>query len=224
MTIQRNIRMLACDYDGTLAEHGKMNSVTEQALRDVKQAGLLLGLVTGRLLDDLLRVCPQVPLFDIVIAENGAVLYQPSNGETIDLGPSPSAEFCAALDQRGVNFATGRVLVNTLRPYGDAVREAIQTCNCDLEMIFNNEALMILPRGVDKASGLQAGVERLDMTADAVVAVGDAENDVAFLRAAGLAVAVANAIDELKREADIVTEGVAGDGVVEFVEKHLLAQ
>ena len=222
--MQSNIRMLACDYDGTLAEHGKMSVVTEQALRDVKQTGLLLGLVTGRLLDDLLQVCPQVPLFDIVIAENGAVLYQPSSDEIVDLGPSPSAEFCGALDQRGVDFAVGRVLVNTLRLYGDAVREAIQEYNCDLEMILNNEALMILPRGVDKASGLQVGVERLGVTVDVVAAVGDAENDVAFLRAAGLGVAVANAIDELKGEADIVTEGVAGAGVVEFVEKHLLAQ
>ena len=220
--MQGNIQMLACDYDGTLAEHGKMNAMTEQALHDVKQAGLFLGLVTGRLLDDLMQVCPQVPLFDIVIAENGAVLYQPSSGETVDLGPSPSAEFCTALDQRGVDYAVGRVLVNTFRPYSDAVREAIQTSNCDLEMILNNEALMILPRGVDKASGLQVGVERLGITVDAVAAVGDAENDVAFLRAAGLGVAVANAIDELKREADIVTEGVAGVGVVEFVEKHLL--
>ena len=39
----------------------------------------LLLLVTGRKLDDLLKVLPQVELFDQVVAENGGLLYRPAD-------------------------------------------------------------------------------------------------------------------------------------------------
>ena len=48
--------------------------------------------------------------------------------------------------------------------------------------------------------------------------VGDAENDHALLAYCGCAVAVSNALQSLKDEADVVTRGSHGDGVIEVIE------
>jgi hypothetical protein len=81
---------------------------------------------------------------------------------------------------------------------------------------------MVLPRGVDKASGLIAAADRLGLSPPAIVAIGDAENDQAMLQKCGLGVAVENALDVIKAVADHVTAGCAGEGVARFVDEHLL--
>ncbi len=68
---------LACDYDGTLAHHGRVEASTIAALERVRASGRKLLLVTGRQLDDLRSVFVEVDLFDAVVAENGALLYDP---------------------------------------------------------------------------------------------------------------------------------------------------
>ena len=68
---------LASDYDGTLATHGAMDAATVAALHRLRAGGRKLLLVTGRRLDDLFSVCREIDLFDRVVAENGAVLYDP---------------------------------------------------------------------------------------------------------------------------------------------------
>jgi hypothetical protein len=62
----------------------------------------------------------------------------------------------------------------------------------------------------------------LGLSADEVMAIGDAENDFPFLRMSGLSVAVANAIPALKKEAQLVTKSERGAGVAEAI-AHLLA-
>jgi hydroxymethylpyrimidine pyrophosphatase-like HAD family hydrolase len=54
-----------------------------------------------------------------------------------------------------------------------------------------------------------------------VVGLGDAENDIAFLRLCGRSVAVANALDSVKESADIVTHGEEGRGAAEILQALL---
>src|SRR6202021_167496 len=77
---------------------------------------------------------------------------------------------------------------------------------------------LVLPPGVNKASGLKGALEDLGLSAHNVVSVGDAENDHAFLQASGYAVAVANALPSIKDEADLVTKAARGAGVAELIE------
>ena len=69
------------DYDGTIAHHGVVDEVTQAALRRLRAGARRLLLVTGRELDDLRRVAPPLDLFDLVVAENGALLFDPASGE-----------------------------------------------------------------------------------------------------------------------------------------------
>jgi len=80
---------LATDYDGTIAHHGEVDEATLAALERLCGASRRLVLVTGRELDDLLRVLPRIDLFDMVVAENGAVLYRPATKEARMLAPPP---------------------------------------------------------------------------------------------------------------------------------------
>lgn len=71
---------LAADYDGTIAHHGAVDKKTCNSLKRLKQTGRRLILVTGRELAELKHAFPEVSMFDRVVAENGAVIYDPTSG------------------------------------------------------------------------------------------------------------------------------------------------
>jgi phosphoglycolate phosphatase-like HAD superfamily hydrolase len=82
---------------------------------------------------------------------------------------------------------------------------------------------MILPSGVNKATGLAYALAQLNLSPHDVVGVGDAENDHAFLALCEWSVAVDNALPSLKQRADWVTPSPRGRGVVELT-SALLAE
>jgi HAD superfamily hydrolase (TIGR01484 family) len=207
---------LACDYDGTIAHHGRVEASTIAALERVPASGRKLLLVTGRQLDDLRSVFVEIDLFEAVVAENGALLYQPRTQSERTIAKRPPAAFVEALRRRYVPLAVGRVIVATWEPHEREVLETIRDLGLELHVIFNKGAVMVLPAGVSKASGLAAALTELGLSAHNVVGVGDAENDHAFLSSCGCAVAVANALPTIKAIADIVTKGEAGAGVEEL--------
>ena len=103
----------------------------------------------------------------------------------------------------------------------EIVLETIRELGLELQIIFNKGAVMVLPSGVNKASGLAAALAECGLSPHNVVGIGDAENDHAFLAMCGCSVAVANALDSVKAEADLVTRGARGDGVRELIERLL---
>ena len=188
------IRALATDYDGTLASHGVVDASTLAALERLKASGRALLMVTGRELPDLRSVFPALDLFDAVVVENGALLYRPGQGEQLLAPPAPAA-LVADLRRRGVEpLAVGRAIVATLSANAAAVAEAIAASAPSWQMIFNKDSVMVLPEGVDKASGLLAALHALGLASPQVLGVGDAENDQPFLAVCGLSAAVANAL------------------------------
>jgi hydroxymethylpyrimidine pyrophosphatase-like HAD family hydrolase len=215
-------QLLATDYDDTLATNGRIAPEVIDGMRRLRAAGRRIVLVTGRELDDLLSVCPEIQLFERVVAENGAVVYRPGARETVLLADPPPRAFCDLLRRKGVPFSAGRIVVGTHVPHDEQVLEAIRKLGLELQVIFNKGAVMVLPSGVNKATGLQAALDELHVSAARVIAVGDAENDHALLRACGCGVAVANAIPSLKKEADLVTHAKSGRGVLEVIEAMLM--
>ncbi|MBZ9668383.1 HAD-IIB family hydrolase [Mesorhizobium sp. ES1-3] len=211
---------LATDYDGTLAHDGTVSKKTLSALERFKKSGRKLLLVTGRELPDLKRVFPDVRLFDKVVAENGALIYTPASEEERVISPSPEPKFVTRLKKQGVKpLSVGRSIVATWEPHQATVLEVIKKMGLELEIIFNKGAVMVLPSGVNKATGLAAALEDLHLSPHNVVGIGDAENDHAFLQACGCSVAVDNAIPAVKGTANLVTRGARGKGVEELIAK-----
>jgi hypothetical protein len=212
---------LASDYDGTLAKDGRVLDQTLEALQRFRQSGRRLILVTGRELKDLESVFSRLDLFDSIVAENGAVLYTPSTREKRILAPVPKPLFLETLHQRGIPIGVGDAIVSTWHPNEAAVLEIIHDLGLELQVIFNKGAVMVLPSGVNKRSGLQAALDRLCISEHNVVGVGDAENDHAFLEFCECGVAVANALPAVKDTADLVTAMDHGSGVTELIEMVL---
>jgi HAD superfamily hydrolase (TIGR01484 family) len=213
---------LATDYDGTLALHGKVDEPTVAALDRVRASGRRLIMVTGRELDELATVCPYLDRFDLIVAENGALLFDPKNREHTLLGDPPPHKFVETLIARGVGpISVGRAIVATWEPHETTVLQTIHELGLELQVIFNKGAVMVLPSGVNKATGLQVALHRLCLSPHNVVGIGDAENDHAFLSYCECGVAVANALPVTKEYADWVTVGDHGGGVIELADRLL---
>ena len=215
-------RALATDYDGTLARDGHAGRGALDALARLQESGRALLLVTGRQLPDLESVFPELGLFDRVVAENGALVYSPSTGEQRLFGEAPPDELVREALRRGVTrFSLGQVIFAAWKPHEVVLLEIIRELGLEHRIVFNKDAVMVLPSGVNKATGLRAALRELALAPEETVGIGDAENDHAFLDACGLAVAVANALPSLKQHCHLVTQGEAGDGVQELIERWL---
>jgi hydroxymethylpyrimidine pyrophosphatase-like HAD family hydrolase len=213
---------LAVDYDGTLARNGRVDEPTLLALERWRDSGRKLILVTGRELDELEQVFGRLDVFDRVVAENGALLLAPASRELRPLAAAPPPAFVEALRQRGVTpLFVGRVVVATWQPQEAAVAQVIRELGLPLEVIRNKRAVMVLPAGIDKATGLRAALAELKIPPGDTVGVGDAENDQPLLNACGYAAAVANALPAVKRRVDYVATRDHGGGVAEVIDKLL---
>ncbi len=210
---------LATDYDGTLAKDGRVSEATIEALVRLKESGRRLILVSGRERADLLRVFTRFELFDRLVLENGAVLIRPGAGDVLLGDPPPQALIDRLQERRVSPLSWGDVIVSSWEPNETVVLETIRELGLEHQVIFNKGAVMVLPPGINKATGIRAALKDLRLSAHNVVGIGDAENDVAFLNLCGCAVAVANALPSIKENADVVTVGSRGDGVIEIADR-----
>lgn len=209
--------VLAADFDGTIAEQGVVPQTTLDALQRIKDSGRKLVLVTGRRLEPLLELLPNIALFDQVVVENGAVMYTPSDGKETLLAAAPPAELLQKMRERGVErIECGRIIVATWRPYETIALDVISELAIDTQIIFNKDAVMLLPSGCNKAFGLGFALAALQISPLNTVCVGDAENDQAMMRLCGVSVAVDNALDAVKEMCRIVTTSPRGAGVEEL--------
>jgi hydroxymethylpyrimidine pyrophosphatase-like HAD family hydrolase len=212
---------LATDYDGTIAHDGIVDQATVDALFRARDAGLRVVLVTGRELSDLFNTFAHSSVFEMIVAENGAVLYDPTTAAVRSIASPPPPSLLERLAQENVPVSVGHSIVATVEPYEHQVLAAIRDLGLEWHVIFNKGSVMALPADITKASGLAAALATLRLEPARVIGVGDAENDQAFLRACGLAVAVANALPSVKEIAHLVTDGARGAGVAELIARIL---
>ena len=219
-----NVDALATDYDGTIAHDGVVDASTIEALGRAREAGLRLIMVTGRELSDLFNTFEHASLFDRIVAENGAVLFDPVAGTLEVISPPPPPALLERLERDKVPISVGHSIVATVEPYEHQVLSAIHDLGLEWHVIFNKGSVMALPADVTKATGLAPALAALGLTHQRTIGVGDAENDQAFLRSCGLAVAVANALPSVKEIAHIVTAGAQGAGVTELIDRLLAGE
>ena len=214
-------RALATDFDGTIAHDGHVDETTLRALRRVRASGHALILVTGRELPSLFNTFGNVDVFDRVVAENGGVVYNPALKEVDILAPAPPGPLLEALLRQQIPVSVGHCMVATVEPHEHAVLAAIHDLGLEWHVIFNKGAVMALPADVTKAKGLALALEAVTVSHEHTIGIGDAENDQAFLRACGLAVAVSNALAPVKAMADLVTLEARGAGAEELIGRWL---
>ncbi len=211
---------LVTDFDGTLTTHDGLSAEVEAALERLRVSGRRVVLATGRRLADLLAICPRPQLFDMIVAENGAILYDPATCKITRLAAPPPEALLQDLRARGVEpLEVGEIILATHAPHRRTVQDVIWELGLEAQVIGNRGAVMVLPAGINKATGLRRALRELGLSRHELVGIGDAENDHSFLARCECAVAVANAAPSVKEIAAFVTRGVAGDGVIELIDE-----
>lgn len=210
------------DYDGVLANDGRPSSTAVSAIGRLRASGRRVILNTGRRLEELQAVFPHLDLFDYVVAENGAVAYEPATRKETSLAKAPPPQFVQRLKELGVeHLEVGRVVVSTWLPHHTTVLQVIQEMGLELHVVFNRAAVMVLPAGVNKATGMDYALRKLGLSRHEVVGIGDSENDHSFLERSECGAAVANAVPSILQAADLVTKASNGDGFAELVNELL---
>ena len=211
---------LFTDYDGVIASDGRASSEALSAIKRLRLSGRRAILITGRRLESLRESCPDLSMFDYVVAENGAIVYEPRTREETFLAKPPPPEFVERLRELGAEpLEVGQVIVSTWAPHEISVLRVIQETGLELYMIFNRAAVMVLPAGVNKATGMDFVLRKLGLSRHEVIAVGDAENDCSFLERSECSATVANAVPSIRKLVDIVTKGENGAGLTELIDE-----
>jgi hydroxymethylpyrimidine pyrophosphatase-like HAD family hydrolase len=211
-----SIRALAVDYDGTLTDGGPPGAAVLQALADARARGVAIVLVTGRILSELRAEMPDADaVFDAIVGENGAVLA--IGGVDRILAPMVAPALDDVLRRRGIGFRRGQAILAAWSHDATAVFEAIGAVGLEDHIIHNRGAIMVVPPGVTKGSGVVQALAALGISPHCAVGVGDAENDHSLLDTCELGAAVANAIPSLLAHADIRLRGRSGDGIIELL-------
>ena len=195
--------MAAVDFDGTIARHDRLDGSVEVVLRQLKDGGRVWRvLVTGRTVAALRRDLPDVfDLFDVVVAEDGAVLMTPS-GKWMLADPVPDT-LAARLGELGIGHHRGDVILAADLADQHAVLDVIRSLGLDCQLVANRAAVMVVPAGVTKGSGLGGALSQMGVSAHNAIGVGDAENDLSLLAACEVGVAVGDAVGSLRRAADV---------------------
>lgn len=207
------ITVLATDYDRTLTDEGLvLDPATLDALRDARAEGLRIVVVSGR---DVAFLCARVGhVANWIVAENGAFLVRDGSEPEPLFSSFPGPE---RIDSLGFPIEVAEASASADIAHEEALEEAIAQGGFDVRLERNRDRIMVLPAGVDKGAALSAALARMNASPAECAAIGDGENDLALLAAAGHRIAVANAVDALKAMADEVTSAPGGEGVREWL-------
>jgi hydroxymethylpyrimidine pyrophosphatase-like HAD family hydrolase len=217
-----HISVIATDFDGTISEGNRLAPEAGRVLRCWREAGRIAVLVSGRPFEFLRELQEREQVFDLIVAENGAVLYNPHSDEMrLPFGQVPD-ELVDTLAQLGIPLWRGIAIAGTTLPYDDAVWVASRELGLAVHVETNRAEVMVLPPGASKGAGLLHLLQNEGLSPRNLLAFGDAENDRSLLETAEVKVAVANAVEGVKAIADHVTPETGPAGVAGFVERYLL--
>jgi len=214
-------RVLAFDFDGTLAENGSVPPALQAALERLRSMGYILFLATGRRFGSI-ELGPLSHLFAGIVWENGAVLYHTATEEIYLPFGSVDSRLKEALKAAGVPLESGQAIVSTWTPHEETVWRVLNEWGGEAAVAYNKGAVMIMPAGTSKGAGLERLLGICGYSPRNLVAFGDGENDLSLLELGEFGVAVADAVSSLKAVADLVSTRPGPAGVLEVLEAYWL--
>lgn len=215
-------KVLAFDFDGTVAVDGVVPPDLESALEQCRLTGYSLFLVTGRRFETV-SLGKLAELFTGIVWENGAVLSHTSSGELyFPFGQLPP-HVVEGLGNTGIPMERGMAIAATWIPHDQEVWQVLRTYGGGASVDYNKGAVMITPMGTSKGAGLEHLLTICGLSPRNVAAFGDAENDLSMLKLAEVAVAVNDAIPAVREMADVVATEPGPRGVLEILRKYPLS-
>lgn len=157
----------------------------------------------------------QLYVFNISESENQRILNQ---GVECQILTNNSMDFLQDIPISKILFQNTDVpYLMTLEPQMKDI-----TDGCVAVSYSSNRYIEFNALGVDKGQGLIDLAKLLHIDIKDTIAVGDNYNDMAMLKVAGLSIAAANAVEDVKKACDYVTVANNNEGVVaELIEKFI---
>lgn len=202
-------RVLALDYDGTIAREGVLDPDVHSAIQEIRTHGIIVIIITGRIVSDLQRAIGDLRIVDAVVGENGAMIAIPASGRMVRLGQPPPEPLLAELRRRNIEVTVGSSVIEADASLACRITDTIRELQLPWIIAFNRGRLMVLPQSISKGSGLREALRILRLSVHNALAIGDAENDHELLTTCEVGVAVAWGSLPLQSVADAV---IAGDG------------
>ncbi|MGM8213698.1 Cof-type HAD-IIB family hydrolase [Virgibacillus sp. W0430] len=245
--MNKDIKLVALDMDGTLLNNQlEVSPYTKKVIQQAMEKGVHVVLSTGRWLDICYPIAEELNLSTYMITSNGSEIWSADKKllQRHLLDASVVDKMCAFADKVGIGtwlVSTEEVYLEGSRPDDLYAHEwlkmafvsmndnQIKQVKEELQKYGNLELsnslptnIEVNPEGINKASGLAWVCEKIGITMDEIMAVGDSLNDIRMIEEAGIGVAVGNAQEAVKNAADFVTDTNENDGVAKAIEKFVL--
>jgi HAD superfamily hydrolase (TIGR01484 family) len=214
-------RIMAFDFDGTLAVNGDVPPELESALARCRDSGHVLFLVTGRRYETV-QLGYLGSLFAGIVWENGAVLSHTASGETYLPFGQLDARLLKAIEAAGIPFERGLAIAATWTPHDQALWRILSSHGGSTSVEYNKGAVMVLPPGATKGSGLERLLALCGLSPRNLAAFGDAENDLSMMTLAEVSVAVGDAVPAVIETADVHATAPGPQGVLEILNEYPL--
>lgn len=232
------IEAIAVDIDGTITDSKRRlcNSAME-AIRKAESLGIPTIIVTGNLVTFGYATSTLIGSTGGVVCENGGVIFKKGlNNNKVEI--LVSKEYVNKANQHLINKIGPKIkkLIsddNNYRETEIAYYKLIERKIIDkaledfedldkIELYDSGFAIHLTDKRVNKGSSLKMLCKKTGININNVMAIGDSENDIDFLKVAGIKVSVSNADETLKQQSDYVCRKPYGDGVKEAIEKFVI--
>lgn len=218
---ERMVRCIVTDLDRTLTgEDLIVDEAARERISDVRRLGIRVVIATGRRFDD-----PQLTDLrdhvDGLVAENGAVVSVSPYGAVEIMHAEFAGLARQALPDLAARFDWGRAIASGPRGLASAARERLFASGVAHGVEFNAEHVMLLPAGVNKATGADLCLRRMGLSPEDAWAIGDGENDAALLSWAAVGAAPANAVLQARAAADVLLVSAYARAFLELTEPIL---
>jgi len=220
-------RTFAVDIDGTITENGggRIHLDSLESLRRLTDMGHNVIYVTGRSSVEAFLLAVYGGTTKIAVGENGGCVTFDSD-EHMLLGNLEECNNAFQVIKNSIDNVkkkhvfprmTEVVLERTFDL--DLARKIISENDIDVELSDSQYAYHINSSGIDKGSGFSKIMNKLSISHDDVIAIGDSATDIPLFRVAKTSIALGNASEQVKSEATMIVSANAGDGVLEALDK-----
>lgn len=242
-------KLIALDLDNTLLTDDKtITENTKYWLNRARNEGITIIFCTGRGIQRTEAFWEELNLETPMVLVNGAEIWE-KPGKLMErhvlpeLGVRELVDFADKHNSRYWGYSVQSLthkrdwteasfkedwlkfgIRNDDIPTIDRLREEVRSWG-SYEVTQSHAVNMeISPLGINKGYGLELVCKHLGITLDQVIAMGDSHNDSTMLKKAGLGVAMANASEEIKAMADVVTASNEDDGVAKAIEQYVFGE
>ncbi|WP_249871342.1 Cof-type HAD-IIB family hydrolase [Oceanobacillus saliphilus] len=246
MTTEHEVKLIALDMDGTLltGEH----DITERTKLAIEQAlakGIHVVLSTGRGFQTCYPYAEELKLQSYLVTANGGQIWTMEK-ELLDQHLLKT-ELIEKLYNLGTQVGVNMWMISTSGVFrGEAPDDFYkyewlkfgcestdkQKLDMMIQELSHYEELELTnslptnveanPKGVSKAKALHFLCDKIGITMNEVMAVGDSLNDIKMIQEAGIGVAMGNAQEAIKKVANHTTDTNDNDGVAKAIEQFAL--